>query len=431
MYSDLFYNLLWANSFVTGHIGVGSTRFNRKRKTYYMTDQTRRKTLRICITSIIFAIHATAKATYMYYFEGGYTNTNFLIGYAFTFIEVLMSGGLILMNVIQDDLIFGMNHFLKYFRKFQGKNNFKFVLMKDLIAHRQNSDISKWIPVWNPNKEKFSYFLDFQLVCQIVILGGAPLTTTLFYIHAPATPIFMHGRLAELGFIYINEQRVNGTWLELGVDWTLYLGDMWLVTLGAQIAFYSLLFSITSGSVYLFSAWMLMFEMRGPDKYGKKNNTYRSIPALRKVENLIREFVCMQIVHNEMMKIVGLVIFGLHAAFSQLCLYCNFVVIENWNILPRTTKMALGSWSLLVQIIWASVLELCGQFCADSKKTLSSWKLLENVTPREKKLMSKFRKTCRPFKFGQEGMFTIKRLTVLKFLRGIVKETFRAVLALG
>ncbi|XP_035712320.1 uncharacterized protein LOC110855753 [Folsomia candida] len=176
---------------------------------------------------------------------------------------------------------------------------------------------------------------------------------------------------------------------------------------------------------------MLMFEMRGPDKYGKKNNTYRSIPALRKVENLIREFVCMQIVHNEMMKIVGLVIFGLHAAFSQLCLYCNFVVIENWNILPRTTKMALGSWSLLVQIIWASVLELCGQFCADSKKTLSSWKLLENVTPREKKLMSKFRKTCRPFKFGQEGMFTIKRLTVLKFLRGIVKETFRAVLALG
>lgn len=141
MYSDLFYNLLWANSFVTGHIGVGSTRFNRKRKTYYMTDQTRRKTLRICITSIIFAIHATAKATYMYYFEGGYTNTNFLIGYAFTFIEVLMSGGLILMNVIQDDLIFGMNHFLKYFRKFQGKNNFKFVLMKDLIAHRQNSDI--------------------------------------------------------------------------------------------------------------------------------------------------------------------------------------------------------------------------------------------------------------------------------------------------
>lgn len=44
----------------------------------------------------------------------------------------------------------------------------------------------------------------------------------------------MHGRLTELGFIYINVQRVNGTWLEIGMDWTIYLVDMWLVTLGGN-----------------------------------------------------------------------------------------------------------------------------------------------------------------------------------------------------
>lgn len=89
------------------------------------------------------------------------------------------------------------------------------------------------------------------------------------------------------------------------------------------------------------SAWMLLFEMRGPDKHGKKRSyTYRTMPALRKVENLIREFLSMQILHKEMMKIVGIVLFGVHAAFSQLCLYCNFVVIQNWNILPRSTKVS-------------------------------------------------------------------------------------------
>lgn len=126
MYSDTFYTLFWAQSILAGHIGVTSTRFDRKKKINYITEKTRRKCFKICIIGIIFAAHSTSKATYMYYYEGGYANTNFLIGYAFTFIEILMCGGLILMNVIQDDLVSGMNNYLKYFREFQGKK-FKIV----------------------------------------------------------------------------------------------------------------------------------------------------------------------------------------------------------------------------------------------------------------------------------------------------------------
>lgn len=85
----------------------------------------------------------------------------------------------------------------------------------------------------------------------------------------------------------------------------------------------------------------------------------------------------------------------------------------------------------MIQIIWAWILEICGRYNAESKKTLDSWKFLEHRGKEEKKLMSKVRKSCRPFSFGEKGIFVIKRMTVLKFLRGIVKGTFRALLTLG
>ncbi len=72
------------------------------------------------------------------------------------------------------------------------------------------------------------------------------------------------------------------------------------------------------------------------------------------------------------------------------------------------------------------MLEISGRIHEDAKKTIKSWKNIEFSSLHERKYMSRFRKCCRPLKLGIEGTFTIKRLSVLKFMRAIIKGTFRA-----
>jgi hypothetical protein len=56
---------------------------------------------------------------------------------------------------------------------------------------------------------------------------------------------------------------------------------------------------------------------------------------------------------------------------------------------------------------------------------------MECQTKEEKKFISKFRKACRPLRVGAGSTFTIRRLSVLKFARAIVKGTIRALLTVG
>lgn len=91
----------------------------------------------------------------------------------------------------------------------------------------------------------------------------------------------------------------------------------------------------------------------------------------------------------------------------------------------------LLTWSTTGQIIWGLTLEMAGRIALEATKVTKSWKQIKIKDKLEGKIFTKFRKSCRPVVFGQEGVFTIKRMTVLKFFRAIVKGTFRALLTIG
>lgn len=91
----------------------------------------------------------------------------------------------------------------------------------------------------------------------------------------------------------------------------------------------------------------------------------------------------------------------------------------------------LVTYSIVIQVVWAIVLELAGRFHRDWKITLDSWSHLEFDTAMERKLMAKFRRNCYPMAMGKRGLFTVKKVSVLKFFRAIIKGTFRALLTVG
>lgn len=78
--------------------------------------------------------------------------------------------------------------------------------------------------------------------------------------------------------------------------------------------------------------------------------------------------------------------------------------------------------------MWGIAVEILGRIDSRLRKIPKSWK---HIKAEDKRLISRIRKSCRPFNFGVEGVFSFKRNTLLKFFQGIVKGTFKALLTIG
>lgn len=117
------------------------------------------------------------------------------------------------------------------------------------------------------------------------------------------------------------------------------------------------------------------------------------------------------------------------AIFTENCLFSNFVLITQWNHLDVGTASVLALFSIFGFIILSIDLVAGSYIYMQSQRMLSSWKFFD--WPKvKKKYLGKFKKGCRPLAVRAGGYFCIRRLSVLKFWQGIVRGTFRALLAL-
>jgi len=67
-------------------------------------------------------------------------------------------------------------------------------------------------------------------------------------------------------------------------------------------------------------------------------------------------------------------------------------------------------------------------FCRGTK-VIKSWKVDEKNYQGESKVMKKFARSCKPIVLSYGKQFVVGRVSVLVFFRGIVRGTFRALLA--
>jgi hypothetical protein len=161
---------------------------------------------------------------------------------------------------------------------------------------------------------------------------------------------------------------------------------------------------------------------------GLRPKEYRTSNRMRRFENFSTEYRTLELLHKQGMAIFGIMLLPGQTLLGQFILYSNYTLVRHWNELDSTINGVITMMDFTVFCFWLIILEVCGRFYMEAAKSLKSWKLLPFRNRMEAKYLSKFRKASRPLVIGFGEVFKIKRLTMFKFLGGIVKGTLKTLL---
>ncbi|CAL8085927.1 unnamed protein product [Orchesella dallaii] len=184
--------------------------------------------------------------------------------------------------------------------------------------------------------------------------------------------------------------------------------------------------SLTMIVIVVYTATVIPFftnELRiGMGQYKTKN-------SLRTPKNLMVTFRSFQLLHQIGMACFGVFIVPCQTTFSNMILFSNFMFIRHRAEMQPETNGLLVIWSTLCLLFWMVVLELGGRLHSRGREMLKSWKLHDFGDKSVNRCMSKFRKSCRPLAIHYGRTYVVRRLSVLKFIRGLTVGTFRLLLA--
>ncbi|CAL8085452.1 unnamed protein product [Orchesella dallaii] len=156
---------------------------------------------------------------------------------------------------------------------------------------------------------------------------------------------------------------------------------------------------------------------------------YKTLDSLRTPKNLMVTFRSFQLLHQMAMTCFGVAIVPCQTTVSNLILFSNFMFIRHRAELQPETNCMLVGWSTLSLLFWMFVLELGGRLHSRGREVLKSWKMHDFGDKGVNRCMSKFRKSCQPLSMNFGRTYVIRRLTILKFLRGLTTGTFRLLVA--
>lgn len=184
--------------------------------------------------------------------------------------------------------------------------------------------------------------------------------------------------------------------------------------------------AVTSFPIGFYMAILITRELR----LGRRN--YISIHSLRvhgiSMRHVFRSF---QVLVNVVMGVWGILIFVSHAACTISSVFVNFVLIAYWNQLHVFTKAPMLIGTVVITVVWSTVLEVGSYMCVRGGKVLNSWKRGDwKGHALENKIMSKFRVSCMPIRIAYGHQFVVKRETLLVYFKGVVRGTFRTLLTM-
>ncbi|OXA37586.1 hypothetical protein Fcan01_27649 [Folsomia candida] len=169
---------------------------------------------------------------------------------------------------------------------------------------------------------------------------------------------------------------------------------------------------------------------RGPRYTGK----FKCSPVLgaSPEKNLVLVYRSMQLLMKDVSLLFGRYLPVLNTLYGQLAISSGYVLIVEGGKTDNSTKLVLLVCVPFTVLVWAGCLICAGKIQASSKECLTSWKVgaARWEEKEEKKYMAKFRKSCKPIYFGFEGYIVVTQKTVVKFMQGLVRGLFRALLAL-
>lgn len=163
---------------------------------------------------------------------------------------------------------------------------------------------------------------------------------------------------------------------------------------------------------------------------GKKR--YSSTPSLRLLPTLMIEYRAAQLLQNLYNSVIGLFLFPFQSLASLMFMVSSFMVITHWDTLNRISLSLMISWSLLAPNAWIIVLMMGAYLHKSGVRVLNSWRHHQQfiTSKADRKLMGKFRLSCKSLSVSYNRMYTIKPISTMIFVRGLIKGLLRCLLTM-
>lgn len=236
---------------------------------------------------------------------------------------------------------------------------------------------------------------------------------SLFYSLFPLTPMFI-GRYAILclsNYSYISLiLRILGHLLYFYITSCLYM-------FFAFVQFYVL---ITGFIIFPFPL----------NELSLNKSTYYTDETVRNPSRLMLIYREFQVVNLIIMKSTGILLIPLQFVISDIIMFITFVLTQYGNSMNATIKVLTIFWGCLASLFWIAMLEVGGRVYKSSGNTIKSWKYNKWARRKDRNIMNKFVKSCKPLMLNYGRDYVIKRNTVLKFISGSAVGIFRTMLAL-
>jgi hypothetical protein len=180
--------------------------------------------------------------------------------------------------------------------------------------------------------------------------------------------------------------------------------------------------------VVIGAANVLPFGMVELNLRRKAFKTESSVRTSQKMNLIYREVQVVLLLVNS---VYGCLLIPMQTLITKFLMFITIVQSSYSDRIENSMKIIMGFWMVSVPWIWICVLEIAGNIYMHGERVLMSWKYYEWRNKQQRKFMSKFRKSCKPIMIHHGRAYIIRRKTVLKFIRGLVKGIFRTLLTLG
>ncbi len=269
----------------------------------------------------------------------------------------------------------------------------------------------EFMPDFERNKNKLNFFID-GLVLGLVTAGIVlSIFVFIFCIYDPREGILL-GRLIPMKFY--NSICPSGFLVALFYAYLILILEATICTTGSLVL------------IYMFYLTVLLdneFHLNSTKKY-------RTTNLFREPENLRNSYRTLQILNEYFLCFIKLYVTLFHWLFSVFPVFANNVLMRYWNSFTWIEITMLIFATLVVITFWMLTLQFGKYLWIKGQQNLHSWICVNSsCLQREKRVMAKFRRSCRPILIRHGNMLVLGRMTQFIYVKSIILYTGKSWLA--
>ncbi|CAL8146051.1 unnamed protein product [Orchesella dallaii] len=158
--------------------------------------------------------------------------------------------------------------------------------------------------------------------------------------------------------------------------------------------------------------------------------TQLTMGSFRELETIKRNYRKLQVIDLVTQNVVSTLLRPLVTVVTNQVVFCNYSIIRHAHTISLPILIILSSWSLVGILGLLVGLRFAGETHSLGKRVLRSMKYKDWGSKQKNKEVRKFVRSCKPISFSCGRSFVLRKISVLKSLKAVVRGTFRALLAI-